>query len=140
MVALFFVDYACASNLYIITFYLSVHLFISFIPYLSLVKLLFFLLNLIKLLVQANVINILYTYTLVFCTKIEQRFKFSCKERYLRHDKCNLNSRYVAFLTYDEVKARLHRHINKPGRLIYNLKSGSFLARSAFYRLFYLSV
>jgi E3 ubiquitin-protein ligase CBL len=24
----------------------------------------------------------------------------------------------VAFLTYDEVKARLHRHINKPGRSV----------------------
>jgi len=28
---------------------------------------------------------------------------------------------YVAFLTYDEVKARLHRHINKPGSYVFRL-------------------
>ena len=28
---------------------------------------------------------------------------------------------YVAFLTYDEVKARLHKYINKPGRYVSHL-------------------
>lgn len=34
---------------------------------------------------------------------------------------------YVAFLTYDEVKARLQKYVNKPGRYILSLELLDFI-------------